>query len=94
MNFVYCLIYLIVITITIFLIGRFFPRRWIFESKFPFRSYNIEKDGKIYQIYENSKIMEIPGLFRQKAVAGHAIITVKQRFAVIYCTIRGKATKT
>lgn len=48
----------------------------------------------IHQIYENSKIMEIPGLFRQKAVAGHAIITVKQRFAVIYCTIRGKATKT
>ena len=49
MNFVYCLIYLIVITITIFLIGRFFPRRWIFESKFPFRSYKIEKDGKIYE---------------------------------------------
>ena len=38
----------------------------------------------IHQIYENSKIMEIPGLFRQKAVAGHAIITVKQMLCGVF----------
>jgi len=49
MGFVYSLIYLISISAVIFLIGRFFPRRWIFENKFPFRSFTFEKDGKIYE---------------------------------------------
>lgn len=49
MGFVYSLIYLATISIIVFLIGRFFPRKWIFENSFPFRSFAFEKDGKLYE---------------------------------------------
>lgn len=49
MEFLYCLLYLATMSILIFLIGRFFPRKWIFENSFPFRSFAFEKDGKIYE---------------------------------------------
>lgn len=49
MGFVYSLIYLVAISIIVFLIGRFYPRRWIFENSFPFRSFACEKEGKCYE---------------------------------------------
>lgn len=44
-----CLLYLLTITVVIFLIGRIYPRKWIKEDKFPFKSYKREKGGKIYE---------------------------------------------
>ncbi len=49
MEFLYCILYLAILSITIFLIGRFFPRKWIYENCFPFRCFTFEKGGKIYE---------------------------------------------
>ena len=49
MGFVYSLIYLATMSVVVFLIGRFYPRKWIFENSFPFRSFSFEKDGKSYE---------------------------------------------
>lgn len=49
MSFLYCLLYLAGMGILVFLIGRFFPRKWIKENAFPFRCYRFEKQGKIYE---------------------------------------------
>ncbi|MBE5749233.1 MAG: glycosyl-4,4'-diaponeurosporenoate acyltransferase [Clostridiales bacterium] len=48
MPFVYCLIYLISISLIIYVIGRIYPRKWIKENSFPFKSFKFEKHGKIY----------------------------------------------
>ena len=32
----------------VFLCGRFYPRKWIFENNFPFNSFFFEKEGEIY----------------------------------------------
>ena len=49
MKFLYCFLYLIISGIIIFLIGRIFPRKWIKEHKFPFKSFAFEKNGNIYE---------------------------------------------
>ena len=48
MKFLYCILYLIVSGIVIFLIGRIFPRKWIKYNKFPFKSFKLENNGIIY----------------------------------------------
>ena len=47
-KFIYWLAYMLAITVGIYVIGRIFPRKWIKEDKFPFRSFAFEKNGKIY----------------------------------------------
>lgn len=49
MGFVYCVIYLAATSLLIFSLGWFFPRKWIFENAFPFRSFAFEKEGKCYE---------------------------------------------
>lgn len=48
MNLLNCILYIIVTGVAIFFIGRIFPRKWIHEDKFPFKSFKWEKDGQIY----------------------------------------------
>ena len=48
MKFLYCILYLIISGVIIFLIGRIYPRKWINENKFPFKSFKFEKEGKFY----------------------------------------------
>ena len=48
MYFLYTILYIIGVSILIFLLGRIFPRRWIIEDRFPLRSFKFEKDGRIY----------------------------------------------
>jgi len=43
-----CVIYIIVSGLVIFILGRLFPRKWIKESKFPFKAFKIENNGKLY----------------------------------------------
>lgn len=47
-KFIYWLAYMLTITVGIYIIGRIFPRKWIKEDKFPFRSFAFEKNGRIY----------------------------------------------
>ena len=49
MEFLYCIIYLAIMSLTVFIIGRIYPRKWIKENKFPFKSFRFEKNGKIYE---------------------------------------------
>lgn len=49
MGFFRCVIYLAVTSISIFLCGRFYPRKWIFEDSFPYRSFSFEKEGAVYE---------------------------------------------
>lgn len=42
-------IYLAGMSILGFIAGRIFPHGWLDESKFPFRSFSFEKNGKIYE---------------------------------------------
>lgn len=49
MKFLLYFCYLLCMGILVFLIGRFFPRRLIFENKFPFKNFSFEKEGAIYE---------------------------------------------
>ena len=49
MNLLHCLIYLASISIIIYVIGRIYPRKLVFENAFPFKSFSFEKDGLIYE---------------------------------------------
>ena len=49
MKFLYCFLYLIIISIIVFLIGRILPRTWINENCFLFKSFEWEKEGKVYE---------------------------------------------
>lgn len=49
MQLLRCVLYLLMITIVIFLIGRIYPRKWIKEKAFPFEAYKWEHNTKIYQ---------------------------------------------
>ena len=49
MNFLNCVIYLLLSGLVIFLIGRIFPRRWIYPDKYPFKSLPFERQGRIYE---------------------------------------------
>jgi glycosyl-4,4'-diaponeurosporenoate acyltransferase len=49
MKFLYCFLYLIIVSIIVFLIGRIFPRNWINENCFLFKSFKWEKEGKVYE---------------------------------------------
>ena len=44
-----CLIYLLIMNISVWVAGRLFPRKWIRENDFPFCTLPCEKDGKIYE---------------------------------------------
>lgn len=48
MSLLYCIIYLIISGIIIFLIGRIFPRKWIKENMFPFKAFKFENNGMLY----------------------------------------------
>lgn len=49
MGFLNCLIFIAISSLLIFLCGRLFPRKWICENSFPYRAFEIEKNGKIYE---------------------------------------------
>lgn len=49
MKALFCLSYLVSMGIIVFLCGRFFPRKWILENHFPYKSFVFEKQGKIYE---------------------------------------------
>ena len=49
MKFLYCFLYLLIVSIVVFLIGRIIPRNWINENSFSFKSFKWEKEGKIYE---------------------------------------------
>ena len=48
MKFLYCILYLIISGVIIFFVGRIYPRKWINENKFPYKSFKFEKEGKFY----------------------------------------------
>lgn len=52
---IYAILYLLSIGILSFLLGRLYPRAWLHEHRFPFKSFAFEKNGKIYH---KLKIME------------------------------------
>lgn len=49
MQFLDCVLFLVISGLAIFLIGRIFPRQWIKADKFPFKSYKWEQNGKFYE---------------------------------------------
>lgn len=47
---IFCsVLYILSVSIVVFLLGRVFPRRWLHEQAFPFKSFGFEKNGAIYQ---------------------------------------------
>lgn len=71
MEYLYCVIYLVSISLIVWFIGRIFPRKWIRENAFPFRSFAFEKGGKIY---EKIKIRKWKTKFPDASVLLHKII--------------------
>lgn len=49
MNFLKCAIYLAVVGITFFFLGRLIPKSWFHENRFPYKSFALERDGKLYE---------------------------------------------
>jgi len=48
-NFWRCFWYLIKISIAAFLAGRLLPKKWFRADRFPYRSYDFEENGRIYE---------------------------------------------
>lgn len=48
MKWLYALLYLLAMYIGVFLIGRLWPRKYIWETRFPFKSLPFEQEGAIY----------------------------------------------
>lgn len=49
MHMKYAILYLLGIAILAFLLGRLYPKAWINENCFPFKSFSFEKNGNVYQ---------------------------------------------
>lgn len=72
-----CIIYLALAGILGFSLGRLLPKKWFRADRFPYRSFRLEKDGKVYlklkvrkwqnKIPDMSKIL--PGLMPPKAIS-------------------------
>ncbi len=43
-----CVLYLVIISIISFLVGRILPKKWFRADLFPYRGYGFEKNGRIY----------------------------------------------
>lgn len=43
-----CVLYLIIISVMSFFVGRILPKSWFRWDMFPYRSYKFEQNGKIY----------------------------------------------
>ena len=43
-----CFVYLAIISIALFFVGRLLPKKWFCPEAFPYRTYRFEKDGGIY----------------------------------------------
>ena len=48
MGFLYSLIYILCISVVVFLLGRIYPRSWLCPARCPFKSFPFEKNGTIY----------------------------------------------
>ncbi len=46
--FLYAILYILCVIVIVFLLGRIYPRKWIYEKRFPFKSFSFEKEGAIY----------------------------------------------
>lgn len=49
MYFLKCAVYLAVIGITFFFLGRLIPKSWFHENRFPYKSFAFERDGRLYE---------------------------------------------
>lgn len=48
MNFWKCFWFLIITGVIAFLVGRLLPKKWFCADRFPYRSFQFEQDGRIY----------------------------------------------
>lgn len=49
MKFLNCCIYLALMGIISFFVGRLLPKRWFHPDRFPYRSYPFERNGRVYE---------------------------------------------
>ena len=49
MEFLHCLVYLAVSGVSMFFVGRILPKNWFCDDKFPFKCFEFERGGKIYE---------------------------------------------
>lgn len=49
MGLIYCVIYLAIMGILFFIVGRLMPKSWLRADKWPWRSFGFEQQGAIYQ---------------------------------------------
>lgn len=80
MELLNCLIYLAISGILVFILGRLTPKKWIPENRFPFRAFEFEKEGRIYEKIKvhkwKNKVPDMsrlaakiaPGFMKRKAV--------------------------
>lgn len=50
MDLIICVVYLAILGALSFLIGRIFPKRWFHWNAFPYRTFPLEKEGRIYTL--------------------------------------------
>jgi glycosyl-4,4'-diaponeurosporenoate acyltransferase len=55
MGFLHCFIYLAIIGISFFIVGRLVPKDWFHEEKWPYRGFSFEKNGAVYQTFKIKK---------------------------------------
>ena len=48
MPLLYSILYILCMSVAVFLLGRIFPRKWLFPDRFPYKSFVFERDGDIY----------------------------------------------
>ena len=74
-----CILYMALIGIASFLLGRIMPASWFHENEFPYRSYKWEKSGSVYKALNIQKWQKklpdmsriLPGVMQEKKIGAH-----------------------
>ena len=55
MEFIHCLIYLAILSFSVFLLGRIIPKKWFSVNLFPYKPYGFENGGRYYEKWKIKK---------------------------------------
>lgn len=55
MEFIHCIIYLAILSFSVFLLGRIIPKKWFNVDLFPYKPYAFENDGHYYDKWKIKK---------------------------------------
>ncbi len=87
MDFLHCFIYLAIIGTITFYVGRILPKSWFNSGSFPYRSFDWENGGKIYDKIKikkwQNKLPDMSRIFKKLMPAKKMVSTKRERIELM-----------